>query len=117
MAPRLTANVVVRNPDGIATCLEAGTELPAWAVGRVGKHVLDSGQQEPAAGAKPAEPSLNPPPPQPSGPVGTPPPKSGKGSTDAAWTKYASDNGVAVTEEMSRNEVIAACEAAGVPTD
>lgn len=46
-----------------------------------------------------------------------PPPRSGKGSSDEAWTKYARSRNVAVTEDMKRSEVIAACEAAGVPTD
>lgn len=46
---------------------------------------------------------------------GTPPPRSGKGSSDANWTVYARSQGVKVTDEMTRKEVIAACEDAGVP--
>lgn len=46
-----------------------------------------------------------------------PPPKGGKGSSDAAWTTYARANGIDVTDEMSRKDVIAACESAGVPTE
>lgn len=44
-----------------------------------------------------------------------PPPKSGKGSSDANWTAYARSQGVDVTDDMARKDVIAACEAAGVP--
>ena len=43
-----------------------------------------------------------------------PPPKSGKGSSDSNWTAYARSQGVEVTDDMSRKDVIAACEAAGV---
>lgn len=57
-----------------------------------------------------AEPTLNPP------ASGGPPPKSGRGSSDENWTAYARRNGVSVGDDMSRREVIAACQAAGVPT-
>lgn len=45
-----------------------------------------------------------------------PPPRSGKGSGDAVWTAYARAHGVTVTDDMTRAAVIAACEAAGIPT-
>lgn len=46
-----------------------------------------------------------------------PPPKSGTGSSDEAWTAYARRQGVQVTDDMRRKDVIAACKAAGVPTE
>lgn len=46
----------------------------------------------------------------------TPPPRSGKGSSDENWTAYARAHNVEITDAMSRREVIAAVEAAGLPT-
>jgi hypothetical protein len=49
--------------------------------------------------------------------AGGPPPKSGRGSGRDAWADYAEANGVEVTEADSKDDVIAACEAAGVPVE
>jgi hypothetical protein len=46
-----------------------------------------------------------------------PPPKSGAGSGAKAWRGYAEAEGVTVDEKASRDDVIAALEAAGVPTE
>jgi hypothetical protein len=45
------------------------------------------------------------------------PNRGGKGSSKAHWLEYARAKGVEVTDDMERHEVIAACEAAGVPVD
>jgi hypothetical protein len=46
------------------------------------------------------------------------PPRSGPGSGRSAWVAYAQDNDVEVTDDLkSRDDVIAACELAGVPTE
>jgi hypothetical protein len=45
------------------------------------------------------------------------PNRGGKGSSKAHWLEYARAMGVEVTDDMERHEVIAACEAAGVPVD
>ena len=49
MAAKLTANVVLEHDGQIVTLL-AGTDLPEWAEGEVGDHVLD----------RPAEPEPEP---------------------------------------------------------
>lgn len=46
-----------------------------------------------------------------------PPPRSGRGSGAPVWAKYASDHGVEVGEDDSRDDIIAALEAAGIRTD
>lgn len=122
MVRTLTAGVLLRDPSsGAVRFFSSGSELPAWANGMVGDHVLSgTGQKEHArvevdvtvhdsAGGTlegTAEATA----------VG-PPPKSGKGSTDANWTAYARTNGVKVTDAMKRAEVIVACEKAGIPTE
>lgn len=41
---RLTANVSMRHPDdGSVVVLLAGSEVPDWAAGKIGDHVLDGG--------------------------------------------------------------------------
>jgi hypothetical protein len=46
-----------------------------------------------------------------------PPPRSGRGSGAPVWAKYAGDHGVQVGQHDSREDIIAALEAAGVRTD
>lgn len=45
-----------------------------------------------------------------------PPPRAGRGSSTEAWAEYAASHGVPVAEGADRASIIAACEAAGVPT-
>lgn len=45
------------------------------------------------------------------------PAKSGRGSGRDAWQAYAEANDVDVTDEMTRDDIIAAVEAAGVTTE
>ena len=45
------------------------------------------------------------------------PAKAGPGSSKTAWTEYATTNGVEVEDGATRDEIIAALDAAGVPTD
>lgn len=46
--------------------------------------------------------------------AGEVPPRAGKGSGREAWAKFAEAAGVAFDAETSRDEIIAACEQAGV---
>jgi hypothetical protein len=45
------------------------------------------------------------------------PPKGGPAATRDAWIAYARDNGFEADEDASRKDVIAALDAAGVPTE
>lgn len=45
-----------------------------------------------------------------------PPPRAGRGSSTASWLRYARGAGVAVADDADRASIIAACEAAGVPS-
>lgn len=45
------------------------------------------------------------------------PPKGGAGSGKEAWADYAAERGVEVDEDATRDEIVAALDAAGVPTE
>lgn len=45
------------------------------------------------------------------------PPKAGPGASAAAWRAYAGAHGVEVPEDAKRDDIIAALEAASVPTE
>jgi hypothetical protein len=49
--------------------------------------------------------------------AGAIPPKGGPGSGTAAWAAYAGEVGVDLEEDASREDIIAAIEAAGRPTE
>jgi hypothetical protein len=46
-----------------------------------------------------------------------PPPLHGKGSGRDPWAKYADDNGVEVDPEWGRDDIVGACEEAGIPVE
>lgn len=45
------------------------------------------------------------------------PPKGGAGSGVKEWARYAQSKNVQLAEGMTRDDIIAACKAAGVPTE
>jgi hypothetical protein len=47
-------------------------------------------------------------------PLPAPPPRAGRGSSEQAWRGYAELVGVTVPDGAGRDDIIAACEAAGV---
>ena len=106
MARKLTDNVLVRDPAaGGSTLLTAGSELPDWASDLVGDHVLESDEGQSDEGQSDDDPD-------------TPPPAlAGPGGSRAKWADYARTKGVAVGTDASREDIIAACRAAGVRTD
>lgn len=103
VARKLTGGVVVRHPvSHDPVFLPEGTDLPDWADGLVGDHVL-SGVAVKSAGK--------------GGSSVKPPPQAGKGSGLDEWLRYATQVGVQVEDEASRADVIAAVEGAGLPVD
>lgn len=107
MAKKLAVNVLVVGEDGSPVALLAGDEVPAWAKEQVGDHCFDGDSND----ADDDAPELE------SGEGGGIPPKSGRGSGAQAWADYAQANGVDVDEDASKDDIIAALEAAGVPTE
>lgn len=52
----LVANTTVRGENGFPVVLTAGSELPEWAEGLVGEHLLTGGVKKPAKTAVKSEP-------------------------------------------------------------
>jgi hypothetical protein len=127
----LTENTVIRHPKtGEPTLLAATGELPDWAIGLVGDHLLDHGGKVPAKGDEVAQlkariaeleqeraESGRSPADDPGNVPASVPPRSGPGSGADKWRAYAAGQGVQVDENASRDDVIAALTAAGKPTE
>jgi hypothetical protein len=84
--------------DGVTQSFPPGAEFPEWAEKLV-TNPLVIGVEAPKD--------------EPGSPEG-PPPHSGKGSGLKQWLDYAQSNGVSVPEDASRDDVIEACDEAGV---
>jgi hypothetical protein len=113
MSKWLTAGVIVRDPGGQLTFLSTGTELPVWADGLVGDHVLSD--RSPFGAAE--QGNVEEPPRQDDQQVSDEPPaRRGGGSGRTAWAEYATRHGVHVDSDDTRGDIIAACEQAGLPT-
>lgn len=102
-----------------------GREVPAWAEKLLGEHCFAGGtdldeREARVTGATPANDSL----PaadtddedEAAGSAGGPPPKSGKGGGIDHWREYAHYHGID-TEGLSKEQIIAELEAAGVPVE
>lgn len=95
---KVNDRTVVRSESGTPVLLEAGAEVPGWAVDQIGPHLLDGPVQAAASPAGNADA----------------PPRAGAGSGREAWAEFAAAHGVTVGDDLSRNEIIEACEQAGV---
>ncbi|MFJ7069197.1 hypothetical protein [Streptomyces sp. NPDC101115] len=76
-----------------------GDELPAAVARRIGKHAFVDDDEAGAGGDTDGVEA---------------PPRSGRGSGIEAWRAFAEQNGVDTDDEMSRDDVIAAAERAGL---
>lgn len=103
---RMTCNVYVLTEEGSALLLAAGSTPPEWALPQLGAHVIDDAP-EPVVDEPSVEPDER---------VSIPP-KSGRGSSAAAWAAYALARGYEVDENAKASEIRAALEAEGIPTE
>lgn len=134
--PKLIGNTVVLHPEtGEPVLLAADGPLPDWATDLVGAHLLDGpkGTTAPVPAderarllARLAELDA-----VEAGGAGDgpradgaddegqdePPPKGGAGSGAPAWRAYAARKGVTVPADASREDVVAALDEAGIPTE
>lgn len=103
---QLAAHVHVRDLAGRTAVFGPGDAVPAWARKQI-RNPKAWGGDEPAD-SSPVEVPV---------PVGAgdleAPPRSGKGSGAAEWRAFAERKGVDVDQDATREDVIAACEAAG----
>lgn len=95
--------VHLHDDNGVLVSLLPGDDVPGWAVGRIGKHALASGDD---VNADVSDDSSD-----------APPPKAGKGSGEDKWRAYADRHGVDVSGAEGRDDVIAALDQAGVPVE
>jgi len=116
--------VHIHGPDGQTHVFSPGDEVPADLARRVSNPDVWGDNAE--VDETPEVPSDSPPPPAaPATPAPAEveesdseiPPKSGPEGSRAAWAEYAESVGVTVTPTMKRNEIIAAVESAGHPTE
>lgn len=97
----LNATTIVVDPATRAgVVLAAGGPVPSWATDQVGDHLLQVSSE--------VSDEVSP---------EGPPPKAGKGSSREAWAEYADANDVGYGPDDGRDDIIAAVEAAGVPTE
>ena len=124
---KAAAPVHIHGPDGQTHVFSPGDEVPADLARRVSNPDVWGDNAE--VDETPEVPSDSPPPPAaPATPAPVEdddshesdseiPPKSGPEGSRAAWAEYAESVGVTVTSTMKRNEIIAAVESAGHPTE
>ncbi|MEV3855056.1 hypothetical protein AB0J38_12105 [Streptomyces sp. NPDC050095] len=104
---RLVAHVHVRDEDGRTVAFGPGDEVPAWAVRQI-TNPRAWGTGEPGSTSRLIVSA-----PMVADDVAAPP-RSGRGSGVEAWRAFAERLGVDVGRDASREDVIEACEAAGV---
>lgn len=87
----------VYGDGGDTIVLAAGDKVPDGYV--VGDHLIEASSEDETDPSKPETPA-------------GPPPRSGKGSGLEAWTAHAESVGVAIEADWSREDIIAAVDAA-----
>ncbi|MFF7365622.1 hypothetical protein [Streptomyces sp. NPDC008125] len=80
-----------------------GDEIPADVLRRIGEHAFADPEVDDDQGDGTG-----------SGGDVEAPPRSGRGSGEAAWRAFAEQHSVEVAADASREDIVAACEAAGL---
>jgi hypothetical protein len=105
--PRLASHVHATSPTGEVVVLPPGEDVPDWALVAVRNPKAWEGGEAPEvkapAHAAPPTPGV--------------PPKNGPGSGIDAWKAYAETKNVQVGADDKREDIIAALDRAGVPTE
>lgn len=97
----LVRHVALFDPQGVLAQFAPGDDVPAWARKRLTNPALwDGGEADDNGG----------------GGQDGPPPQSGRGSGHDKWAAYAEAHGVD-TDGLDRDEIIAACQEAGVSVE
>ncbi|MFI9600330.1 hypothetical protein ACIHCX_10695 [Streptomyces sp. NPDC052043] len=86
-------------------------EVPPEVAEQIGEHAWEDDSGE--AGDEPTRVGYDDPRTSPTS-TGEAPPRSGRGSGIDAWRRFAEQHEVEVAADASREDIIAACEAAGV---
>ena len=114
----LIAHVHVVDDEGDNHVFGPGDALPDWALARIGSHCFDGGEHPRPELAEPVAHDAPKGTQEPGKPADSEiPRKAGPGSSTDAWAAYAAKHGVAVDADPKRDEIIAALEAANIPTE
>lgn len=98
---QVNANVLVFDPiTGERHLIEAGEVPPADLRGELGDHLFVKADTDADTPRETPEDEA--------------PPRSGRGSGRDEWAAYAAQHDVTVEDDMSRDDIVAALEAAGV---
>lgn len=97
---KLVSHVHVYDKDQNPVVFGPDDDVPAWAAKQMGPHCFAD------EGGEPSDRE-----------VGSVPPKAGAGSSKDAWAAYASEQGVDVEADASRDQIIQAVQDAGKPVD
>lgn len=97
---RLVAYVHVQDAQGAMHVFGPADEVPEWAQERI---TNPKAWDKAPAGKGESSGTQN----------DGQPPRSGKGSSTDVWAEYAAQQGVDVPDDASREDIIAACDAAG----
>lgn len=105
---KLAYTVSVQDDDGDMHSFGPSDTVPAWAQKAItNPGAWEDGESNADAGAGPAA----------AGDTPAIPPKGGAGSAAENWRGYARSQGVDVAEDATREDVVAALEAAGIATE
>ena len=116
----LVYTVYLTGKDGQVHAFGPGDSVPDWARARI-TNPLAWGDQAETAKPVAAEVAATQPKVVDESPVSHasgddgPPPQGGPGASRKVWADYAASNGVVVDSTWKREDIIAACEKAGLP--
>jgi hypothetical protein len=102
----------IAGENGEVVTLLPGDEIPGWAAKKVTNPRVTGQESEDEAAPSPLSDDV---PGAADNADAGPPPHAGPGSGKAAWQEYAASQGVAVDDDSRKEDIIAACEEAGVP--
>jgi hypothetical protein len=103
--------VHLRKDDGEVVAFLPGDDVPSWAAKQITNPLAwgtEPEQAEVGSGGRVGDAS-------PERDADGPPPQGGTGATRQRWADYATAHGVDVQDDWKREDIIAACEKAGVP--
>lgn len=119
---RLKAHVHVSDDAGQSHVFGPDDQVPDWAAEKITNPAAWDGDAPADGPSDEQDAPTDEPPDDEDGPADGdapddgPPPQSGRGGGRAAWAAYAAANDVEVADGATRDDIIAALNAAGVPT-
>lgn len=101
--PKLNGFVHVRTEDGRMVVFGPDDRVPDWALAQMDDGCFGAAPARVETSASDTRSGTTP-------PQRDEPPRAGKGSSRQAWADYAAWLGIAVTDDMTRDDIIAAVD-------